>query len=275
MNLKKKNTKYILFSLFILCANFNINAQEAEIKFHKEFSKLSLVYNFASLKGSNAQNNDGSTYPILKFKNSSSSQFGFYYNFAQSGNFNFKTGVIAKEVYPVFDILVSSDDIGLGFKSTDLLTDFNPANSFAFSIPIKTEYFIKVNKDIALVLGAGLNMNLFTGGGEPVGLTVSVENETQSKNILRATTEQDQITFSTDFSIGLNYNFKYAMVQMDFFYSSFMFDSPQSGTYTIKNLEASPDKSGTFLVTGAFTGVGFSLTPKKGWQHFGKKKIKK
>ncbi|MBP6757441.1 MAG: hypothetical protein KA210_14965, partial [Bacteroidia bacterium] len=72
-------------------------AQEAENIYHKQYSKLSFVLQPSILKPSEAHNYDGSAYPSVEFTKDFSYQFGVYYNFAQSGNFNFKTGIIAKE----------------------------------------------------------------------------------------------------------------------------------------------------------------------------------
>ena len=91
-------TKIIIFISLISYANGF--SQEAENIFHKEYSKLSFVFQPSILKKSDAWNRDGSTYPNMKFTNDFSYQFGVYYNFAQSGNFNFKTGIIAKEFIP-------------------------------------------------------------------------------------------------------------------------------------------------------------------------------
>ena len=105
-------TKIIIFISLISFANGF--SQEAENIFHKEYSKLSFVFQPSILKKSDAWNRDGSTYPKMKFTNDFSYQFGVYYNFAQSGNFNFKTGIIAKEFIPKFDLNISDDDIGNG-----------------------------------------------------------------------------------------------------------------------------------------------------------------
>ena len=80
-------TKIIIFISLISFANGF--SQEAENIFHKEYSKLSFVFQPSILKKSDAWNRDGSTYPKMKFTNDFSYQFGVYYNFAQSGNFNF------------------------------------------------------------------------------------------------------------------------------------------------------------------------------------------
>jgi hypothetical protein len=101
----------------ILLATFlfvNSYSQEAEKLYHDDYSKLSFVFQPSILKKSDAWNRDGSTYPSMDFTNDFSYQFGVYYNFAQSGNFNFKTGIIAKEFIPKFDLNISDNDIGFG-----------------------------------------------------------------------------------------------------------------------------------------------------------------
>ena len=83
--------KKILGIFICFCVYVNGFSQIAENLYKKEFSKLSLAYNFGTMTNNLSQNNDGSLYPSIGFKNSYSNQFGIYYNFAQTGNFNFKT----------------------------------------------------------------------------------------------------------------------------------------------------------------------------------------
>lgn len=63
------------------------------------------MFQSSILKNSDAWNRDASTCPSMEFTNDFLYQFGVYYNFAQAGNFNFKTGIIAKEFNPKFDLI--------------------------------------------------------------------------------------------------------------------------------------------------------------------------
>ena len=259
--LTKKNVASFMLVTFSCFFSFS---QVAEKLYEKDFSKLSLVYNFGYMTGYLSQNNDGSSYPNLSFKDSYSNQFGFYYNFLQKNNFNFKTGIIAKEAYPLFDLNISNQDLGINSDGNYDLSDINPGNYFIFSVPIKAEYFLNFNKDINVVFGGGVNLNISTGGDE-IETQVFVDNENESRDVFLSTTKQNQITFSTELSIGLNYNFKYALLQMDFFYSLNILPYSAEGVYEIRNLDNSSSKQGIYNINGDFYGVGLSITPKKGW----------
>lgn len=259
---KKNVASIVLLTLYAI----NVCSQEAEKKYHKEFSKLSLVIQPSYIVANNFSNNDGTTYPSIKFKNNFSSQFGVYYNFAQSGNFNFKTGFIAKEFSPTFDLNISNEDIGYGTEYH--LTQYNPFNQFFITVPIKTEYLLKINSKFDLVIGAGLNFNYITGTTEQSYTThVDVTNGNQSKRIFSAeVTQQEKTTFTSEASIGINYKTKYALLQLEYFTSgTYTSTNPIEGKYYIYNLTNSSNKTGNFIITGKFHGVSLIISPKKGW----------
>ena len=134
--------KILTLSIFLLFM-IDVNAQEAEKIYHEDYSKLSFVFQPSRITGFYSANTNGSSYPSIIFDDSGSLQFGFYFNFAQKNNFNFKTGLIAKEFNPLYTLNVNDEDIGYGIGYS--LTGINPTNAFIFSIPIKVEYFYKIN----------------------------------------------------------------------------------------------------------------------------------
>ena len=69
-----------------------------------------------------------------------------------------------------------------------------------------------------LVIGGGLNLNLYTGGGETT-THIFVESFTESRRISTAVTNQEQITFSGEISLGVNYKTKFALIQLEAFYN--------------------------------------------------------
>ena len=254
-----KKAAIILLATFLFTTSYS---QEAENIYHREYSKLSFVFQPSRITGFDSANLDGSNYPSIKFNDSGSIQFGIYYNFAQKGNFNFKTGVIAKEFNPLFNLNVDDEDIGYGINYD--LTGFNPANAFIFSIPIKSEYFYSLDDKINIVVGAGLNLNLFTGGGETT-TSVIVTSDTEGRRIFSATTNQEQITFSGELSLGLNYKAKFALIQLEAFYSRNLLQHTATGRYYIYDLEKSADVEGDFIIDGNFYGLSLNVSPKKGW----------
>lgn len=260
--------KILTLSIFLLFM-IDVNAQEAEKIYHEDYSKLSFVFQPSRITGFYSANTNGSSYPSITFDDSGSLQFGIYFNFAQKNNFNFKTGLIAKEFNPLYTLNVNDEDIGYGIGYS--LTGINPTNAFIFSIPIKAEYFYKINNKLNFVIGGGLNLNLYTGGGETT-THIFVESFTESRRISTAVTNQVQITFSGEISFGVNYKTKFALFQLEAFYNRNLIQYPATGRYFIYDLENSSDVEGDFTIDGNFYGLSLNISPKKGWL---KKKSKK
>ncbi len=239
-------------------------SQEAVSIYHSKYSKLSIVLQPSILLENYTTKRTNSSDPNMVFSDSKSIQFGVYYNFAQSGNWNFKTGLIAKDFSPSFDINVSSDDIGLG--ENYLLTDFKPFSQFIFSVPIKTEYFLPIYPKFNLTFGASINLNLITGATDEIVTTVSVSNETTSKEIFYLNSDsQEKINFTSEISSGIQYKSKYGLMQLDFFWTLISSSSPITGRYKLYNLENSSDFEGSFTVNPFFYGLSLNFSPKKGW----------
>ena len=248
---------------FVFLANLGY-AQEAENLFHKQYSKLSFVFQPSILKKSDAWNRDGSTYPSMQFTNDFSYQFGFYYNFAQSGNFNFKTGVIAKEFIPKFDLNIDNAELG---NVDYLLTQFDPYNQFIISIPIKTDYYLKLNQKFNLTFGAGLNLNLITGTNEEVITLINIDNQ-QGQEVLiydAYSNGHQAINFSYELAMGIQYKSKWALIDLSFFINNSLFPDYVEGEYHINNLQNSPSKTGDFIIRNNFYGLSLNVSPKKGW----------
>ena len=258
----KNHLKITIAAVFISNLIFS---QEAEKIYHDEYSKLSFVIQPSILKKSDAWNRDGSTYPSMEFTNNFSYQFGVYYNFAQSGNFNFKTGIIAKEFIPKFDLNISDNDIGNGLEN--LLTQYDPYNQFIISIPLKTDYYLKINNKLNLSFGAGLNLNLITGMNETLVTSISVgDTDGNFIDVFFAKSDgQNNINFSSEFSIGAQYKTNFALFDLSFFVNNSIAPDYVSGQYEIYNLNESSDKVGDFIIRSNFYGLSLNISPKKGW----------
>ena len=254
----------------------NLNAQEAENIYHKQYSKLSFVLQPSFLQKGSGGNDDGSTYPGVKFKKDFSYQFGFYYNFAQSKNFNFKTGVIAREFIAKFDLNIDKSEILSGTNEYYLI-DYDIVNQFVVSIPFKTEYYLKINPKINAVFGASFNLNLITGENYEINkFGVSVYDESDYQNIFTADIKPSQnFNFSTELSIGFNYKTKYALFDISAYTTGLIAPDYGYATYTIYNLNNSPNKSGTMYFNNNFYGLSLAISPTKGWKNFRKNKKNK
>ncbi|WMI68160.1 hypothetical protein [Mangrovimonas sp. YM274] len=260
----KAKVASILLATFFCVFSYS---QEAELLYQRDFSKVSIVFQPAFQTGNLSQNYDHSTYPSLGFKDSFSFQFGFYFNFAQAGNFNFKTGVIAKPFKSYFDINIKNEDLGVSEQMdySSVLKGLDPLNTYMFSIPFKPEYFLRVNEKLNAVFGLGVNLNL-TLGEDDIYMSFNLPSEggTESNRIFNSVIETTSITLSGELSIGINYDFDFALVQVALFYNDNLFRTAE-GWYVIENLQGIENKEGFFDVQGDYYGVSFLLTPKKSW----------
>lgn len=244
------------------------NAQEAEKLFHEKYSKFSLVIQPARLEAGSVYNQDNSSYPSIKSKNSRSLQGGFYYNFAQSGRFNFKTGLIFKELSPSFDLNITDEDVGYGRK--EYLEDFVIGEAFILTIPLKADCFIPITPKINIVAGLGVGFGFSTDSNIPYRTSVGVikkidANNYEEKTIFISNTNGAKKGFESEISLGLNYKSKFALLQLELFYSQNFWQPIVTGEYTIQNLTISDDKVGQLTVYNNFYGLSLSITPKKKW----------
>lgn len=263
MNINQLRIVTLVVALF-LC--IQARAQEAEKLFKEQYSKISFIFQPSILQNSSeAKNNDGSSYPSMDFTNDFSYQFGFYYNFLQTGNFNFKTGIIAKEFIPKFDLNISDDDLATGHEN--LLIDFAPYNQFILSVPVKAEYFQSLNDKFNFNFGLGLSIDFFTGVRTDVLTYAIVEDiNGNSRSIFSALSKkQKNVNIGSELSIGINYKAKFALIDLSLFASRKLGANYTEGDYIIYDLAETEDKTGTFNIKNNFYGLSLSVTPKKGW----------
>jgi hypothetical protein len=261
--IKKKTSAAILLAVLVFC---NLKAQEAENLFHKQYSKLSFVLQPSYLAPNSAGNTDGSTYPSMFFRRDFSYQFGIHYNFAQSGAFNFKTGLVAREFFAKFDLNISNEDIGYG--EDFLLNDIDTYNQFVLSVPLKTEYYLKITDKINFRAGLGFNFDYITGLSEPTYTKVGVINnsETDSKDVFFAYSEgSNNFNVTADYSLGFQYKTKFALFDLSYYTTRLLANDYVEGEYRFTNLVESPDKTGKFVIRNRFYGLSLVISPKKGW----------
>jgi len=239
----------------------NLQAQEAEELFHEKYSKLSLILQPSILKGYNYTRTD----PGITFNNTNSFQFGFAYNFAQSKNFNFRAGVVAKVFRPTFDINMTDEQIGAGPGNASYLTDFEMSNQFVISETFKTEYFYPITKKINLVAGIGVSLDLRTGGDDEI-LSVDVTNTAtgESNTVFASTATEEQITASVDFSIGANYKTNFGLFQLEIFSNNQLLSSPKEGNFKLHPANGE-SVQGSYTIHGNYTGLSLTFSPKKSW----------
>jgi hypothetical protein len=266
MTFQKINSKRVAIVLVATLFSAFCFAQEAENIFKKQYSKLSFVFQPSILQNSEASNNDGSTYPSMEFEKDFSFQFGVYYNFAQAGNFNFKTGLIAKEFVPKFELNISDEDIGNGLNNH--LSGFDPYSQFILSIPIKIDYYLPLSTKTNIVFSTGLNFNYITGLNEETITSVSIgyADGGSSKDIFSTySAGSNNLNLSYELSLGLNYKTNFALFDLSFYVNNTITTDYVYGNYDIYNLTVSPDKSGTFVLKSNFYGLSLNVAPKKGW----------
>lgn len=241
-------------------------SQEAENLYRKQYSKLGMVLQPSWLSPDNLYGNDNrSNYPSVDFTNAFSYQFGVSWNFAQSGAFNFKTGVIAKEYSPVFDLNIKQSDLGSGNVDFNL-TELNPFNQFVISIPFRTEYFLKINDKINFVAGLGISYNTITGIDDNILVNVLIGEGNNSETVFRAESKGfGKNVISTEGAIGVTFKTNFALFQFDYLVSTALIGEPLRARYVFENLNNTPDTKGEFSSSLDYQSLSLTITPKKSW----------
>src|SRR5690554_938125 len=258
----------IVFIFFILSISIKLYSQTAEKLFGEETTNFSFVLQPSILKGYDV----GISYdvtldnsPSISFNNPFSSQFGFFYNFYQKNNFNFKAGVIVKTFNPTFNINISNEDLNAGYGYSDELSHFEMANQFIFSQTVKTEYFFPINNKLSCVIGLGVSLDIRTSGGNDV-LSVAVfdYNEQTYHTFFIVDSNEQQVTGSLDVSLGVNYKTAIGLFQLEFFNNSQLITYPKEGVFQF-NLDNNEKKMGVYTIKGNYNGLALIFSPAKGW----------
>lgn len=248
-------------SIVCIFCIYNIFSQEAEQQF-TEYSKWSFIVQPSIIYGSEVNK---SASPTLKFNSNFSYQAGVGYNFYQTKNFNFRTGLMIKSFYQTFDIVnITNEQLNAGFNYENELTDFEIANQIIVSQNIRVEYIKRIAKKINFVAGVGLNVDLRTSPSVNDGLTISVFDFTTEtyKDILRINSNETQLSASVDLSIGFNFKTKIGLFQIAYSNNSQLLNYPKSGVYEFKNLALNSNRMGTYTIFGHYHSLSISYSPK-------------
>jgi len=270
------NPLFLVLSLLTSLFFFNNSAaQEAEKLYHEKFAKMSFTFQRASLTGFDVYTQTPDATPTMAFSNSRSLQIGFWYNFAQYRNFNFKAGIIAKQFTPLFDLQINETQLNSGGDNSEDLSAFPLSEQFVLSQSFRTEYFVSIIPELNLVLGAGLNLDLRTGRNYQINrvrVDIYDSNLEQDRTIFVLEQLTQQITGSLDLSIGVNFESKYGLFQVEMFRNSQLLAYPTTGDFAYNNLNVNDNTRGGFQVRGNYTGFSFTYAPRKGWAN---KKVRK
>lgn len=261
-------TRIIGIVIFMLCITTKIYSQTAEKLFGENVSKFSLVLQPSLLKGYDVgpgydESSDSS--PNISFNTIFSAQFGFFYNFYQKNNFNFKAGVIVKTFNPTFDIKISNEDLNAGYDYSENLSGFEIANQFVFSQTVKTEYFIPISNNLNLAVGLGMSLDIRTSGGnDELSALVFDYNQQRERVFFTVNSNEQQVTGSLDVSLGVNYKTNIGLFQIEFFNNSQLLSYPKIGVYEFY-LNNNQTKTGVYTIKGNYNGFALIFTPQKGW----------
>ncbi len=259
-------TRIISVLIFILCIPTKIHSQTAEKLFGENLSKISLVLQPSLLKGYEVGAGYEGNSPSISFNKDFSAQFGFFYNFYQKNNFNFKAGVIVKTFKPTFNIKISNEDLNAGYDYSEYLSGFEIANQFIFSQTVKTEYFIPINNNLNFAVGLGMSLDIRTGGGGGDELSAVVFDYSKQKEriFFNVNSTEQQVTGSLDVSLGVNYKTNIGLFQVEFFNNSQLLSYPKTGVYEFY-LDKNQTKTGVYTIKGNYNGLALIFTPRKGW----------
>jgi hypothetical protein len=230
--------------------------QEAE-NIYRSYSKFGFFIQPAFVSGFNLRDSG----PTLKFNDTFSYQGGVVYNFAQSGNFNFKAGLTVKTFKTNFDVLYTSPttnyNYGKDWSGVDL------ANDIVVSEVVKAEYFVNVSPAVNLVFGFGAGLDLRSGSAEEkVTLTEYDPVSGAGDTFLIIDSGSYQITASADVSVGANYKTGFGLFQLDFFVNTQLLNYPRYGDYMFYDNDNLVTQ-GTYIVKGNYCGFTLTFSPKK------------
>lgn len=261
-------TRTLIFLLFIFCFTAKSHGQTAEKLFGEESTKFSFVLQPSLLRGYElgiGPERVTDKTPGISFNNSFSPQFGFFYNFYQKNNFNFKAGIIAKSFIPTFNLHIPNDILNAGYDYSSGLDHFEMANQFVISETFKTEYFYNITDKLNLVMGLGISLDIRTSGGND-RLTVAVYDYNQEtyQTIFSVESDEQQVTGSIDFSLGLNYKTNLGLFQLEFFSNSQLLSYPKQGIYQF-HLNQKEPQTGVYTIKGDYIGLAVIFTPAHGW----------
>lgn len=258
-------TRIITVLIFILCTHTKIYSQTAEKLFGENLSKFSLVLQPSLLKGYDIGTSYDVSSPNISFNTTFSPQFGFFYNFYQKNNFNFKAGLIVKTFDPTFNINISNEDLNAGYDYSEKLSSFEIANQFVFSQIVKTEYFIPINNNLNLAVGLGMSLDIRTSrGDDELYVLVFDYNEQKERTFFMVNSTERQVTGSLDVSLGVNYKTNIGLFQIEFFNNSQLLSYPKTGVYQFY-LDNNQTKTGVYTIKGNYNGLALIFTPRKGW----------
>ena len=83
---------------------------------------------------------------------------------------------------------------------------------------------------INLVLGAGVSLDLRTGGGnDRTSVSIYDYKIDEDRNILIIDSSENQLTGSIDFTLRANIMFEFALIQIEFFRNRQLLSYPKTG----------------------------------------------
>ena len=242
-----------LFLVFFACLTSSLGQNNTI--FFNDYRKISLQFGVSRYTGAE-------TTPLpntlkYKYKDYTSTHFGFYCDIIQTTRFNFKVGLSTLLVRDFREFKMDETEIPDVDRDVDLYVE--GAGSWRLNLPIIAEY-MKTTKVGILTFNGGL----IVGYSEEFGPSIT-------KHSIRANSDSEFTSSEAVYSrstspwylngqlgVGMYFPFKGWMLRTNLFYN-FALQELYEGTFEFKNLQQSPDTSGDFSFRGNSFGIEFSV----------------
>ena len=246
--------KIILFVFVTFASILQLSAQNST-SFFERYRKINFQFGVSRYTGAE-------TTPLpntlqYNLKEFTSVELGFNYDIYKKKNFNVKIGITALLIRDIEEFRIDKNEIPDVERDVDLYVE--GTGSWRLNLPIIAEYLSKTS-----IGNLSFNGGLILGFSEEFGLT-------ESQFSIRSFSQEEFTTIdalysrstapwyaNAQFGVGMYFPFEGWMLRTNLYYN-FALQELYEGTFEFKNLEQSPDTSGTFSFRGNSFGIEFSV----------------
>uniref|UniRef100_UPI004049C77D hypothetical protein n=1 Tax=Gelidibacter sp. TaxID=2018083 RepID=UPI004049C77D len=242
---------YLFFTNFSFC--------QEPTSFFNDYHKFSFQFGVSRYTGAE-------TTPLpntlrYTFRNYTSPHLGFYYDIAQTKNFNLKIGISTLLVRDFQEEFIADEETVLD-GDYNVYTEIigGTLDNWRLNLPITAEYI----KDF----GFGkltINSSLILGFHEEFGSSFSsfgvIDRESGDETLILQSTYNRPAApwyLNGQVGVGMYFPFKGWMLRTNVYYNM-AFQKLYEGEFEFTNLEQSPDQSGKFSFNGNSFGIEFSI----------------
>jgi hypothetical protein len=186
---------------------------------------------------------------------------GFEYDFYPDKKWSFITGFLVA-LEPVYNIRlrIDKDDI-YSYFGEDLIDSYKSYAIVSFSTPILIRLNIQIKKDVFINFLSGLKVMWFPPGGSDLVLSISNEDNSETREIfgLKLHTQDNMFYGSFVIGTGVSFAMNKILLKSNIIYVM-NFQNTIEGEYLFDNLLSSPSSRGNYELSGNYLGLLFSVS---------------